>query len=248
MGIVLKILPRFAAELLGISPLTVTKSGLQYTVSYSNPNVITQQIFTSSGTYTPTANMVKAIVECVGGGGGGGGALGSASTQSSGGGGGSGGYSRVVVTAALIGISKTVTVGAGGTGGAAGFNPGTNGGDTSLGTLCIALGGAGGGGATPGTGGPGGDGGFPGTGTVKAEGTDGGRGIGASILTVDGISGYGAPSHFGGGARGVRSTAGLIGQNYGAGGSGGAVLAADTSLAGGNGSAGVVIITEFNSK
>ncbi len=35
MAAVLKILPRFTADLVGIAPIVVTKSGLQYTISYS---------------------------------------------------------------------------------------------------------------------------------------------------------------------------------------------------------------------
>ncbi len=35
MAAVLKILPRFAADLIGISPIVVTKTGLQYTISFT---------------------------------------------------------------------------------------------------------------------------------------------------------------------------------------------------------------------
>src|SRR6186713_630583 len=103
---------------------------------------VTKKVFTSSTTYTPTSNMVHCIIECVGGGGGGGGAIISAAIgQYTGGGGGAGGYSRTYATAAMIGASQTVTIGAAGAGGAAGANNGTAGGSTSVGTLCIAGGG-----------------------------------------------------------------------------------------------------------
>lgn len=35
MATVLKILPRFQADLVGISPIVVTKSGLQYTIAFT---------------------------------------------------------------------------------------------------------------------------------------------------------------------------------------------------------------------
>ncbi len=222
-------------------------------LTYSNPNVITRQNFTASGTYTPNVNMVKALVRCLGGGGGGGGASGTAATESSGGGGGSGSYSEVTVTAAQVGASQAVTIGAGGAGGAAGANPGANGGQSSLGSLCTANGGNGGGAATAGTGAAGGTGGAAGIGGLAAAGNDGGQGLGATITTVDGVSGYGAGSHLGGGARGRKAAAGnavagIAGTNYGAGGSGGQVNAVASTAAGGDGSAGFVTILEFNSK
>src|SRR5262249_50757615 len=72
---------------------------------------VTFQSFTTSAnsTYTPNANLLFALVECVGQGGGGGGAAASATGSSSGGGGGAGSYSRVRLTAAQIGASQAVT-------------------------------------------------------------------------------------------------------------------------------------------
>src|SRR5215468_8638562 len=78
------------------------------------------QVFTASGTYVPSANLVSAVVECVGGGGGGGGTPSETTGYvGAGGGGGSGSYSRKYLTAAQIGASQTITIGAGGNGGAA---------------------------------------------------------------------------------------------------------------------------------
>jgi hypothetical protein len=54
--------------------------------------------------------------------------------------GGAGSYSRTTATAPQIGTSKAVIIRAAGTGGLAGANNGGNGGDTSVGTLCIAKG------------------------------------------------------------------------------------------------------------
>ena len=108
---------------------------------YTLPRV---QVFTASGTYTPSANLVGAIVECVGGGGGGGGSPGAARQWHTAGGGGSGGYSRKYLTSTQIGASQTVTIGTAGGGGAGAAN-GSAGNATSFGALCIANGGAGGG-------------------------------------------------------------------------------------------------------
>src|SRR5882724_3433201 len=97
-------------------------------------SVTTQYFVTSAnGTYTPNANLLYAIVECIGQGGGGGGAAASSTGVSSGGG--SGGYSRVRLTAAQIGASQATTNTAAANGGATGANNGTAGNDTSLGTL-----------------------------------------------------------------------------------------------------------------
>src|SRR6266446_9723024 len=68
---------------------------------------VASQVFTANGTYTPTAGMKFAIIECIGGGGGGGGAANAgAGIASSGAGGGAGSHSRKLVTAADIGASK----------------------------------------------------------------------------------------------------------------------------------------------
>ena len=103
------------------------------------------QIFISSGTYTPTVGMRYVTVKAVGGGGSGSGSNGSAAGTGSVGVAGSGaGTVEVLLTAAQIGVSQAVTIGAGGAaGGAAGA--GNVGGNTTLGTLFNANGGNGGG-------------------------------------------------------------------------------------------------------
>ena len=126
------------------------------------------QIFTSSGTYTPSPGMTACVVECIGAGAGGGGMAASAGGgQSAAGGGGGGGYSRKICTAADIGTSKAVTIGAAGAGGAAGNNNGIAGGDTSVGSLCIGKGGSPG---IAGANGAGGAGGVAGTGDFSVPG------------------------------------------------------------------------------
>jgi hypothetical protein len=102
---------------------------------------VATQIFTSSGMYTPTAGMIYCFVEMLGGGGAGGGAGTSPTYNSMGGGGGAGEYCRSLFTAATIGSSQTITIGAGVTGVAAAT--GNDGGTTSIGTLMTALGGQG---------------------------------------------------------------------------------------------------------
>jgi hypothetical protein len=213
--------------------------------------VIKKQIFTSSGTYTPSANLLYAVIECVGGGGGGGGANSASTTQSyGGGGGGSGGYSRLVATAATIGVSQTVTIGAAGSGGAAGSNNGSAGGDTSVATLCVGKGGAGGNFSSIAQVPNGGAGGVAGTGDLVGAGNPGGSGANSQTNLFLTQSGFGASSFFGGGAHAIGATvggtvAGVAAGNYGAGGSGGSVIDVVGTAAGGNGSAGVVFITEF---
>lgn len=206
--------------------------------------------FTASGTYTPTAGMIYCIIEAIGAGGGGGGTTGSATFLTSGGGGGSGSYSRKVATAATIGASQTVTIGAGGI--SAVLSAGSAGGDTSVGTLCIAKGGSGGSQGTSAAFGSGGAGGVAGTGDVTLPGTTGGWGAYQSGTNVGNVvpSGYGAPSQFGGGGvqvAAVNGTAqtGSSAAGFGGGGAGGQSNYSATNAAGGTGAPGYVIITEF---
>jgi hypothetical protein len=216
-------------------------SGVVYTIAYDGTqfqlksaggsgSVVVQQLFTVNGTYTPTAGMLYCIVEAVGGGGGAGS---SGTTTRWGGGGGGGEYVRSRLTAAQIGASKAVTIGAGGTGGVSGN--GADGGDTSLGILVVATKGLGGI-ANAGSGSLGGDGGSGGTGDFKTPGQAGQPGTAVSGV----YSGAGGSSYLGFGGRPVISAgAGSAGQNYGAGGSGG------NNGNGGAGSSGVIIITEY---
>jgi hypothetical protein len=123
------------------------------------------QVFTTTGTFTPTAGRVSFLVMVTAGGGGGGGGGGVA-----GGGGGGGGTGWRMYTSDEMGASADVIVGAGGTGGAGGPSVGTAGvagGTSSVDpdgsglTISGAGGGAGGGGSvggvfvvgTPGAGG-----------------------------------------------------------------------------------------------
>jgi len=86
----------------------------------------TIQTFTSSATYTPTANKTSFLVFCTGGGGGSGTASTSSSTAATGGGGGGGSAIRLY-NATEMGSSAAVTVGGGGgaasAGGTSTFDP-----------------------------------------------------------------------------------------------------------------------------
>ena len=77
-----------------------------------NGRLLNVQVFTTSGTYTPTLGTKKAFVECWGGGGGGGG---NTNGSFAGGGGGGGAYSADLIS---ISGTATITVGAGGAGAA----------------------------------------------------------------------------------------------------------------------------------
>lgn len=207
------------------------------------------QKFTASGTYTPTANMVYCIVECVGGGGGGGGCLAGANAATGGGGGGGGEYARGVFTSTDIGVSQVVNVGIGGAGGAAGTNPGRAGSITTLGALITANGASGGTGATNnGAYSTGGNGGIGGTGgDFHTNGAPGGSGGGFwSTFGNSSAGGLGGSTFFGGGAQsGACPSNGTDALASGGGGSGGCVNSGGGSRSGGDGASGVMIITEY---
>lgn len=222
------------------------------TVLYQAVVTVTKQVFTASGTYTPTTGMIYAAIQCVGSGGGGGGAAGSATGASGAGGGGAGSYSYTIKTAAQVGASQTVTIGAAGSAGAAGNNAGGVGGDTSVGALCIGKGGSGGAGSAAGGRGTGGAGGVAGTGDYVPAGNAGLDGQGGTIATITAMGGVGGAGHDGGApmtssTNAAGCTAGNAGgANTGAGGGGASCLATASTAAGAAGGTGVVVITEFN--
>lgn len=197
------------------------------------------QVFTSSGTWTKPAGVTKVKVTITGGGGGGAGA----GNNSVSGGGGAGGTSIKVIEAASLGSTETVTIGAAGAGGTAGDNNGSAGGTSSFGAHATATGG-GGGYAYPNAGGEVGAGGAGASGDINLVGGDGG---GPSDI-IDSISSGGGGSYWGGGAGATIRTGGSAGtpkagQAYGAG--GGGCKNAGTSVAGGAGAAGLVLVEEY---
>lgn len=213
---------------------------------------IKQTFYSASATYTPTTNMVYAMIEVVGGGGGGGGSQ-SGSGVSVGGAGGGGAYASSVLSAATIGSSQTVTIGAGGSGGAAGSNNGAQGGTSSFGSLVNAVGGFGGitngslTGAYDGT--IGSNGGNSGKGVVVRYGFPGSfsslRGTSGVLYGWGGMGGAsGAGTNSGNGYQvGTSSTGSAAPANTGAGGNGG--ISTTSANAGGNGGSGYALITEY---
>lgn len=219
----------------------------------------------TSGTYTPPANLAFIVLEAVGGGGAGGGAsVGGSNRHSIGAGGGAGTYARVELSAAQVGASATVTIGAGGTGGTGtGGTGGTtsfvctagtyscgggNGGNTVAGAVSTVIGAAGG--ASSNT--------FAGAWALQADGGGGGACFSAKPTSaLQAQTGYGAGSYYGGGGTykvayqsftGSLSGAGEAGITIGSGGSG--AFKANTTGAsqtqnGGNGAPGAIIITEY---
>lgn len=209
------------------------------------------QVFTSSGTYTPTAGTIDAIVEECGAGGGGGGFLGSGSFTGAASGGGSGSYSKALFTAAQIGVSKAVVIGTAGSAGALGNNNGGNGGNTTFGsTLLTAPGGSGGAGATTssafafiagGTGGT--NGSTSGTPIVLIPGQTGYPGLSYGSNTGAQSGGAGGNSFYGYGGAPQGTSSGVAGTGYCSGGS--AAGGSTTSAAGGAGAPGIIIVYEY---
>lgn len=251
--------------------ITITPSAnvitISSTASPSSLSVV-RQVFTTSGTYTPTVGMTYCLVELVGGGGGGAGSDINDSNPlfvSGGSGGGSGGYCNKVFPAATIGASQAVVIGAGGVA-LPGSGTGNNGTNTTFGALMTGAGGNGGVSAPPfyyGNFSDGGDGGTATGGDYNIVGQQGGQGIGFSMATpsvpliasftyAQSSQGGSNPLGFGGGSvsafsSGQNGIGGLDATGYGSGGSSAACTfnALSTAESGGNGANGIVIITEY---
>ena len=224
----------------GVPSISSTLPAAVINTSVLFTSIVIQQ-FTGSGTYTPTANMKFCIIECQGGGGGSGGSQTTTAVQCSASGGGGGGeYTRSRFTAASIGGSQVVTIGAAGAAGAAGNNAGGTGGTTSVGILITAVGGTGGSGGTGGTG------------TLSIPGQLGGTGVAVYTATAyNATSGNGGGSVLGfGGFITSRiavagTSSGIGGTAYGGGAGGSINTISQLDVAGRTGAAGLVIITEF---
>jgi len=223
----------------GQASLKLTSAG-GYAELYSNgtytwhvrrrsPNLIT---LTTSQNYVPTPGMQLIFAQALpAGGGGGSGALQTSGLYASGGaGGGGGGVEEKWFTAAQIGSSQFVTIGAPGKGGAAvsgasplAGNSGSVGGSTMLGNgLLRAYGGAGGGGGQ----------------LVSNSGGGGGGGLNQPTSGVGSKAGTSAtPTHGGRGATGIAGAIGASGESVSTGATGGAsgggIDATPTAYAGG---------------
>ena len=218
-------------------------------VTLANGNgvsVIKRQVITTTSTYTPSAGMLYADFQVVGGGGGGGGTTNTGGGQtSSAGGGGAGGYAQGVFSAASVGASQAITIGAGGTAGATGGGTGGTGGTTTVGTLGIsATGGIGGTGSGAGSNFAiaGGNGGAGSGGDFQTTGQPGSFSI---VVTAVALPGFGGNSFFGGGGNNNGGGAGFNAESYGGGGGGSQIGGTQTGIIGGTGFAGVVIVTEY---
>ena len=206
---------------------------------------VKRQIFTSTGTYTPSTGMVYAELWCIGGGGGGGGV--STSSGSAGGGGAAGSESKLIASAATIGASQAVTIGGSGTAGSNSGGTGGTGGTSSVGSLVTCLGGLGGQGgnnasAAGGAGQNASGGDFNGTGAAGGGATNGNT-------ALQSFSGAGGSSSIGGGAAGLTGAAASNGNNgvtnTGGGGGGAVEAAAGVGKTGGAGGTGFVAVTEY---
>lgn len=220
---------------------------------------------TSSGTYTPNADVKAIVVEVQGAGGSGGGSavLSGGDRGAASGGGGEGGYAIRVI---LNPQPATVTIGAGGVGVNGGTNTGngTSGGNTVYSAGAITITGHGGERA-PGTdtGGnnatsrAGGDGGNASGGNINIRGQTGGHGFAIGLNALNGnrviaVGGHGARSRFGrGGAGGCDDGISAGGSNgffggYGAGGGGATrIIGGTNGNTGGNGGDGIIRIWEY---
>lgn len=214
--------------------------------AYSMQRVYDYQLFTGSGTWTKPTNLSgneMVVVQLWGAGGGGGGSF--AANNSFAGGGGGGAYVEYKCRASDLTGTVTVTIGAAGTAGSAGNNPGGSGGNTTFGAFATAYGGGGGGGAASGVAvnGGGGGGGVLSAGTSGSGATPGGGGTplaGSSTLPDSAFGGgYGqaGTSGWGGGGGGSSSNGGS--SMYGGGGGGSynnvSTRVGGTSLYGGTG-------------
>lgn len=204
-------------------------------------------VFTSSGTWNKPAGLTAARVTVVGGHAGGGGAEATDVGEASAGSG--GGYGAVAVSwldASALGSTETVTVGDGGTGATAGANNGSSGGTSSFGSHVSASGGSAGQGGTATSGHAqvaGGSGGTSGTGQIVVPGARGEYGIIRS--GTDQRRGDGASGLFGRGGTNTSADGDGANGDGGAGSGGRNASASNPGRAGGNGSAGLVVVEHF---
>lgn len=218
---------------------TVTDGGVTWIVRrVASGSLLNVQVFTSSGTYTPTAGMKSVVAYVQGGGGGSGGLPATASAQwAISGGAGSGALAIGKYSAATIGSSQTVTVGAGGEAGTSGGGNGGNGGTSSLGAIASATGGY----ATAPQGAA--------ASTVYAAAGPSLTpvAIGGNIVNIPGIAGTYSLGMGGVGAVGGPGAPSPIygGQGPGAGGGGAAVYGTSSGTIGNNGKSGIVVIYEY---
>lgn len=224
---------------------------LQATTSGTAIVNIVRTVYASGATWSKNAALLFAEIEVIAGGGGGGGVVGqSGSHGAAAGGGGQGGKARVLKTAASLGATETVTIGAAGSGGNTSGSSGGNGGTSSFGAHASATGGTGGSGMTstttspPNIGADGGPGGAGTAGDVLQSGQCGEFGV---VLSAGGTRGGVGGNNPNIATDGSLGNNGSAGSNPGDGGNGAANYNTGGGNTGGAGVKGQVIVTEYRS-
>jgi hypothetical protein len=242
--------PLSAGDIITGNAIEVMFDGVQFQLLGASGagRLINVQIFTSSGTYTPTAGATSIIVEGIGGAGAGAGAANpGVGAANAGGPGGNGAWGRKRISGPT---SQTITIGAGGT---PTTGAGGNGTTTSFGALLTLPGGTGAPAPTAsasaalsgsygaGAGGP----------TGADVGSAGGNGTAGLILaSSSALAGTASNSQFGQGGAGPGANAPLSSNGSaggrGAGGGGGVAVGSVTAATGGAGGAGLIIVWEYS--
>lgn len=225
---------------------------------------IGRQIFTSSGSYTPSTGTGLIRIRMVGAGGGAGGAQSNSGTASSAScPGGAGGEIEALISTGQLSLPVPITIGSGGLGGTGSANGATGGGTlfgTFGGTGSVLVGGGSGGATGPSVsagssaqlgqtfGGTVSYGSFTNGLILKAK--TGNIGPNAIVLSNGSgvpinLPGIGASSEFGSGGANTNTGNGGNGQGYGSGG-GGCGSINGNAYTGGNGAPGYMIIEEFS--
>lgn len=232
-----------------VGPATQPNHAIQY--GQATGRVVNQIFITTNGTYTPTAGITYAIVECVGGGGGSAHVIATGASQfATTAGGQAGGYTKSKFNYAALAGGIACSIGNGGVGAnAGGVVTSSNGGVTSFGSLVSA------GGGSRSTAGILSTGtylsapqGTPTTATgsflyqiAGQPGTWGTYSVGSGQL-----GGCGGSSPYGGGGVGVGiGVTAVAGSGYGAGGGASSLGPSSASIGGAAGSPGVIIVTEY---
>lgn len=219
----------------GQATLVITNAAGNTRTINDSTSAVTEQTYTSSGTWTAPSGVTSVTVECWGGGGGGGGGDSDPLDRVGGGGGAGGAYTKKLSLSVSPGTTYTVTVGAGGAGGLGGnqtSTDGASGGDTwfqSTGTVFAQGGSEGDSGVQGGNGGTGGNI-SAGVGDILYGGGHG-RDGGTGALQYGGGGGSSAGTQANGNT-GSGSAAGTAPSGGGSGGNGGFASSPYTGFAG----------------
>ena len=225
--------------------VTIPKPAVAQSASVNGTLLGPPLVLTGTGTYTPSAGAAAIYVVLIGGGGGSGGAQ-FTSVGSASGGSAAGGMCMKYITP--LAASYAFSCGVGGGGGTAGPNDGSPGGVTSFSGTGIATLQAEGGGPSQGVG----DGHPIGASASTGNGSSSNGDInlpqrpGTPGICINGymLSGNGGSNPYAVGFAGVGYvTPGIPGTGFGAGASG--ALAGDTSVPGGEGSDGAILVWEY---